>query len=536
MVYKRPRKSSRGSIPKEKYIDACKRVTEGETIRSVAKDLDMCHMTLARYVKQYKEKETINIGYRPHNKVFTKEQEKELVSYCISASKLYFGLTTKDLRKLTYEFAKELKLNFPEKWKESELASIDWYKAFMQRNPNLSVRRPQATSLARAMNFNKPNVEKFYCNLAELLDRWQFKPGNIYNIDETGVTTSQRPHKVIAEKGTKQVGSITSQERGTLVTICLAVNAIGNAVPPFFVFPRKNFKQHFIRNGPTGCSGSANKSGWMQENDFLLFMQHFTKFVKPSEENRVLVIIDNHSSHISLPVINFCRENFIAILSFPPHTSHKLQPLDRSAFGPFKTKYNVAADLWMRNHPGERMTIYDLPELVKCAFLSAVTASNIVAGFVCTGIVPFNDQVFQEIDFAPASVTDMPYKPSNEPRAWCSRDESISNIPVTKKLFSQDSVIHLNQISPPSKSERRSLEDIQPLPKAQHKEKSKTARAKGRTAIYTDSPEKQILEKNQKKKDSKKIPKLPKYKKLKKNKRQKKSDDYNYSDDASEGE
>ena len=32
---------------------------------------------------------------------------------------------------------------------------------------------------------------------------------------------------------------MTSAERGSLVIIAVAVNARGNSVPPFFVFPRK---------------------------------------------------------------------------------------------------------------------------------------------------------------------------------------------------------------------------------------------------------------------------------------------------------
>ena len=48
-------------------------------------------------------------------------------------------------------------------------------------------------------------------------------------MDESGVTTVLKPSKVAAEKGLKQIGAITSDERGMLVTIALAVNAIGNA-------------------------------------------------------------------------------------------------------------------------------------------------------------------------------------------------------------------------------------------------------------------------------------------------------------------
>lgn len=52
----------------------------------------------------------------------------------------------------------------------------------------------------------------------------------------------QKPDRVITLKGTRQVGAMTSGERGTLVTVGVAVNAIGNSVPPIFIFPRKNFR------------------------------------------------------------------------------------------------------------------------------------------------------------------------------------------------------------------------------------------------------------------------------------------------------
>ena len=55
-------------------------------------------------------------------------------------------------------------------------------------------------------------------------------------MNETGVTTVQKPSKVVARKGFKQVGAITSAERGTLVTLATAVSAVGNSIPPFFVF------------------------------------------------------------------------------------------------------------------------------------------------------------------------------------------------------------------------------------------------------------------------------------------------------------
>ena len=44
--------------------------------------------------------------------------------------------------------------------------------------------------------------------------REKFTPDRVYNIDETGMTTVQNPHQILAEMGTKKVGSSTSGDRG----------------------------------------------------------------------------------------------------------------------------------------------------------------------------------------------------------------------------------------------------------------------------------------------------------------------------------
>ncbi|CAM4570494.1 unnamed protein product [Leuciscus chuanchicus] len=123
----------------------------------------------------------------------------------------------------------------------------------------------------------------------------------------------------------------------------------------------------------------------------------------------LLLLLDNHHSHISVAAIDFCRAHGIVMLSFPPHCSHLLQPLDRSVFGPLKHYVSTAADLWMKNHPGQHMTIYDIPSLV------AATITNLAAGFYCTGIWPLNPEVFDKDAFALSFVTDRPPPPPPPP-------------------------------------------------------------------------------------------------------------------------
>jgi hypothetical protein len=127
----------------------------------------------------------------------------------------------------------------------------------------------------------------FFANLDEVYDKYNFQCQDIYNVDETAITTVQIPTRIVARKGVKQIGAMTSAERGSLITMALAARASGNSIPPFFVFPRKNHRGYFIANGPEGSAGSANKSGWMTGDDFLLFMEHFIKHTRVTKDRPV---------------------------------------------------------------------------------------------------------------------------------------------------------------------------------------------------------------------------------------------------------
>lgn len=140
--------------------------------------------------------------------------------------------------KLAYELTIKYDLLRPRNQNDNEMAGEEQFPMFMKSNPELSVRAAQATSLSRAISFNRNNVDAFYDNLANVMDRYKFEPPHIFNVDEIGITTVQKPNRIIARRGARQVGSVTSAERGSLVTVAIAVNAIGNAIPPFFVFPR----------------------------------------------------------------------------------------------------------------------------------------------------------------------------------------------------------------------------------------------------------------------------------------------------------
>ncbi|KAJ8964234.1 hypothetical protein NQ314_005063 [Rhamnusium bicolor] len=403
------RKTDKGKTPPDVMLRAVQMViNEGRSVNSVAKDFTIPQKTLDRYVKKARtqnenrtEIKLERVGYFNRRQIFSHEHETLLADYLKRASDIYYGLTPKELRKFAFQYASSNKFEVPANWTKNKMAGEDWAAAYIKRNNSLSLRCPQATSLSRATSFNKTNVNMFFSNLKTVYNRLHLEPSDIWNVDETGITTVQKPDRIIARRGFKQIGKLTSAERGTLVTLTVAVSASGNSIPPFCIFPGVNF-------GPVGSLGDANPSGWMKEEHCIKFIKHFIHHARCSKERPVLLLLDNHESHLSVPALDICKENGVTVLSFPPHCSHKLQPLDRSVYGPLKKYCNSAIDNWMVNNAGKTFSIYDIPGIVKMTLPLAATPTNIMAGFRKTGICPFNENIFPDTEFLASYVTDRP--------------------------------------------------------------------------------------------------------------------------------
>ena len=461
----------------------------GISLREACKVFKVSLATLSRHLKKFKESGGQVFQYfikLDVKKVFTEAEEISLVDYIKNIARMQYGLSKKCVRELAYKFAKANNKNVPPNWNKNKIAGEEWMRWFMKRHNNIiSVRKPEATSLSRSTSFNENNVNKFFNNLEDVHHRFgPIPPERIWNTDETGLTTVQKPIKILAPKGEKQVGSVTSAERGQLVTLIAAVNAIGNHIPPMLIFPRVNFKDFMLSGAPPGTIGGANPSGWSTEALFLEFLKHFASHVKPSRDQRVLLLMDNHETHLSVEAVEYAYTEGIVMLTFPPHTSHKFQPLDLSVYGPLQTFYGQSIDAWLRNNPGKTFTIYCIAEALGKAYPRAFTTSNIVSGFKKPGIYPFDRGVFSEQDFMVSYVTDRPNEisPGIPPTSNCDTHPRPEPIPGPSCRERTPSPI-------PSNSTFISPELVCPYPKAAPRKNLRKGRKPGDTRIVTDTPE-----------------------------------------------
>ena len=310
------RKTTRGNWSTESLHLAIVAVHSGScSLNQAASDFEIPEATLRRYVKKSPNEYPQNLGrYLP---VFTEELENKLATYVVEMGKRYYGMTNWQMRKLAYEYA--IRNNVPHCFDdESKMAGVDWIKGFLKRHTEISLRVPEMTSLGRIMGFNEPQVNIFFDLLKKEMDKHYFMPSRIFNADESGVpTVPTKIPKVLAAKGVKRVAKATSAERGKTVTIMCCMNACGNFVPPAFIFPRVRMRPEFMDDAPPESLGVAEKKGWMNQEVFVKYLNHFVKHTRPTREDPVLLIVDNHSSRMSIEAVEYCRENHIVMLSLP---------------------------------------------------------------------------------------------------------------------------------------------------------------------------------------------------------------------------
>ena len=168
------RKTNRGSYSEENLQKAIAAVNSGQPLLTTAKVYGIPARTLRRHRdKKVQNPGSINLGrFKP---VINKEYEAELVAQIQSMEKLLCGLTTKDVRRIAFDFA--VQMNISHRFNtQSKMAGLDWLSGFLLRHPELSIRKPEATNVARVIGFNKTNVEKFFEVYSNVLTDHEYTP------------------------------------------------------------------------------------------------------------------------------------------------------------------------------------------------------------------------------------------------------------------------------------------------------------------------------------------------------------------------
>ena len=150
----------------------------------------------------------------------------------------------------------------------------------MGRWPELKTVKPQKLAFAGAKSASRDAIDKYYQELGTILtsNNLANKPGRIYNIGETSISTEHSHPRIICDKDTNPQ-SATSQ-RGSTVTVITRGNALGNTIPLYYVFPGVRWNDTHLSSASVGAADEMYKSVWSS-----------------SDGEPTLMMYDAHRSH-----------------------------------------------------------------------------------------------------------------------------------------------------------------------------------------------------------------------------------------------
>lgn len=331
--------------------------------------------------------------------LFDCDQERKLVDHFKKMASFGYGYTRQECCDIATDFAIELGVRA-----KTKPLTLKWFRGFIKRWPELKVQKPRGLEQTRAKCTSKEKVAEYMTNLQAVLESNNLmdKPHLIFNVDEKGISVDHKPPHVVSSSDTRPP-AVTSG-KGQTVTIIGGGSASGMQIPPFFVFPGKRMNPDLLQGASPGASGTVSETGWSNSAIFRQYLEdHFCKFIPTHADQKILLLMDGHKSHVSVFLSEWALSKGILLFVLPAHTSHALQTLDVSCYGPFERMYHNHCHKLIRR-TGGAITKYNLCEIACKVYIRALSAENLQSGFKRTGVFPFNPSIIPLDLLLPAEV------------------------------------------------------------------------------------------------------------------------------------
>ena len=118
--------------------------------------------------------------------------------------------------------------------------SHGWWASFQRCHPELVLRNPAPLSQARSKATDPEMLGRYFDLLEETLgaNKLEGKPGQIFNMDESGVPLDAKVPKLVYARGS-YASAVTSGNKAQ-VTVVACVSAAGFSLPSMVIWDWKN--------------------------------------------------------------------------------------------------------------------------------------------------------------------------------------------------------------------------------------------------------------------------------------------------------
>lgn len=367
------------------------------SVRDAAKKWNLSKSTLHDYIKGIHTK---SVGRQT---IFSDEEETLLCDRIVTLANWGFPLDIMDLRMLVKGYLEKRGITVS-RFKDNT-PGHEWGLSFLNRHKSVLSRRVSQNIKADRAKVTASVLKKFYENLKVTLDG--VPPENIINYDETNLTDDPGKKKIIVRRGTKYPERVMNSTKSS-ISVMFAGTASGHLLPPYVVYKAVHLYDTWTEGGPPGTKFNRSLSGWFEACSFDDWFHNIILPYAREKEDKIVLIGDNLSSHISPAVIETCEKNNISFTLLPPNSTHLTQPLDIALFRPLKIHWRSVLENFKKTTVGRLRNA--LPKDCFPALLSEMmdkikgsAKDNLRNGFRKSGIYPLDaNQAISRLPEEPA--------------------------------------------------------------------------------------------------------------------------------------
>ena len=340
--------------------------------------------------------------------VLSNKSEAELVSVIKELAQRGFPLGMKEVRAIAYSYAQQNCIHgFSDK---KQKAGYEWFYGFLKRYPDIGIRKPEALSVARGMGMNQTVLNGWFDQLEAAVDQLGIRmmPGHFWNVDESGLKDHFIPEKIVGEVG-KPCYQSTSGEKGETTTIVAAFNAMGCYVKPMVIMKGKRMKPEWLDGLPQDFSIMLrlSENGWINKESFMAWGETFVSQLPKDSSLPHVLFMDGHGSHIyNMQFMELMKKNNVHVWCLPAHTTHWLQPADRSLFRSLKHYWTEEGLKRSRISAASKLTKVEFMQVFAAAWRKSANVENAMSGFCSTGLFPLDCNKVKPEAFLPSKTTE----------------------------------------------------------------------------------------------------------------------------------
>ena len=322
--------------------------SESPNVSAIARVYGMHPSTLSR---RWKSRSTSKEEALSERRLLNNQQEQCLIEYINELS----GRSAAPTPAMVTAFASQLAGKAP---------GHCWVSRFVDRHRselasgylnNLDLERHQADQVN--------SYKAYYTTVNQKIEEYEITEDNIYNMDEKGFLLGRlnKVRRIFSKdlKGSgKLLGAVQDGSRDWL-TVVATICADGTALAPLLIYEAEagTIQDSWVKDfnpEEQDCFFSSSPNGWTSDEIGSKWLQQVfdSRTAAKARRNWRLLFVDGHGSHVTTEFLQKALQMKILIAIYPPHTTHRLQPLDVGCFSPLATYYSQNLEAFTNSSEG----------------------------------------------------------------------------------------------------------------------------------------------------------------------------------------